>query len=897
VSRATAYKWQGRYRQYGPAGLADRSSRPHRCPHALSARQVRRVLVARRRRRQAHRFGYHLAMPRSTIYGVLRRHGMSRLSHTDRTAAGGRDGPDVGLVADPPRWARAGEQDQGKEGWVTGPGRGFFVSYTGADQAWAEWIADQLEAAGHTTMLQAWDFRPGENFILRMNQALEQADRVVAVLSPAYFGSAYATDEWTAALVRDPTGRDRLLPVRIEPCKLPPLIANRVYVDLVGQDERAAAARLLAGIEQRRAKPPGPMPFPGQAQGKKTKSRFPGRRPEVFNAPARNPNFTGRSDLLKELRSTLRGKRAGAVVQATAAYGLGGVGKTQLAVEYAHRFAADYDLIWWIPAEQPAAIPGRLAVLARRLGLPQVADEREQLDLLFAELGRRDRWLLAFDNATTPHDLAPFRPPAGGGHLLITSRNPAWRAMATPLAVQVLPRAEAVAFLRTRAGRLSDPAADAVAAVLGDLPLALEQAGAYVEQTRDSLGGYLELLEDRGGELLGLGAPLDYQDTVATTWTLALDQVRVQAPAAEDLLTLCAFLAPDDLPRTLVREHADQLPDRLQQVAGDRLAIDQTLAVLGRFSLVTVGDQTLAVHRLVQTVVRQHLDQEAARGWAGAAVRLVQAAFPYGSDDVRTWPACAHLLPHALTATGHAAQLGTELLATSRLLDRAGTYLWARAELAQARQLFERAIAIDEAQLGPDHPTTAASLNNLGNVLRDLEDLPAARVTLERALAIREAELGPDHLDVANSLNNLGTVLLDLGDLPAARDHYQRTLAIVEAELGPDHLTTAIGLNNLGTVLRDLGDLPAARDHYQRALAIREAELGPDHPTTAASLNNLGAVLVDLRDLPAARTLQERALGSLEAQLGPDHPSVVTVRQNLADILRELSPPADPARD
>jgi TIR domain len=228
----------------------------------------------------------------------------------------------------------------------------FFISYTVADQAWAEWIGDQLEAAGHNVVLQTWDFRPGENFILRMNQALEQADRVLAVLSPRYFASAYATDEWTAALVRNRGQADRLLPVRIEPCDLPPLLANRIYIDLVGLDEPAAAARLRGGVTQERAKLLRPRPFPGQTQAA-VGSRFPGRRPEVFSVPPRNPNFTGRSDLLKVLRRTMRTRRAGAVVQASAVHGLGGVGKTQLAIEYVHRYAADYELVWWVPAEQP----------------------------------------------------------------------------------------------------------------------------------------------------------------------------------------------------------------------------------------------------------------------------------------------------------------------------------------------------------------------------------------------------------------------------------------------------------------------------------------------------------------------------------------------------------------
>jgi hypothetical protein len=167
----------------------------------------------------------------------------------------------------------------------------FFVSYTSADEAWAEWIADQLEAAGHPVVLQAWDFRPGENFVLRMNQALEQAERILAVLSPAYFGSAYATDEWTAAIVRDKAGRDRLLPVRIAACDLPPLIATRIYIDLADLNEEAAAARLLVGIDQGRAKPPGRRPFPGRARRQAAGSPFPSRRPEIFNVDCKEPEL------------------------------------------------------------------------------------------------------------------------------------------------------------------------------------------------------------------------------------------------------------------------------------------------------------------------------------------------------------------------------------------------------------------------------------------------------------------------------------------------------------------------------------------------------------------------------------------------------------------------------
>jgi tetratricopeptide (TPR) repeat protein len=255
-----------------------------------------------------------------------------------------------------------------------------------------------------------------------------------------------------------------------------------------------------------------------------------------------------------------------------------------------------------------------------------------------------------------------------------------------------------------------------------------------------------------------------------------------------------------------VNEHADQLPERLGQAAGDRFAFDQTLGTLGRYSLVAVTEHTLAVHRLVQAVVRQDLDHEAARDWAGAAVRLVLATFPREAYDVRTWPVCARLLPHALTATGHAVQLSAELLTTGVLLNQAGAYLWARAEFAQARQLLERALAIREAELGPDHCDVAASLDNLGTALADLGDLPAARTYHQRALVIFEAQLGPTHPDTATSLHNLGLLLADLGDLPAACTYHQRAQDILEAQLGPTHPATVKARQNLAGVLGALGE-------------------------------------------------------------------------------------------
>jgi DNA-binding SARP family transcriptional activator len=337
---------------------------------------------------------------------------------------------------------------------------------------------------------------------------------------------------------------------------------HATLVDELGLDPSPALQRLeLAILSQdpslEPTAPPGRYRLAGQPL-------LHGPQPPVNNLPGHNPNFTGRDDLLDRLAAHLKaGPGATALVQAQAVYGLGGIGKTQLAIEYAHRHADEYELVWWIGAEQPSAIPDQLVALGRELRLPEAPDQAETIRALWKELRRRDRWLLLFDNAESVQDLRPYWPPGGHGHLLVTSRNPAWGGLAATLPVDVLPRVEAVAFLKRRLGggdAVCNVDLDRMAAALGDLPLALEQAAAYLEETASSPGDYLDLLDTHAGELFALGHPATTEQTIATTWTVSLRQLRDQTPAAEDLLVLCAFLAADDIPHTLLVRHSDQLP-------------------------------------------------------------------------------------------------------------------------------------------------------------------------------------------------------------------------------------------------------------------------------------------------------------------------------------------------
>jgi hypothetical protein len=235
------------------------------------------------------------------------------------------------------------------------------------------------------------------------------------------------------------------------------------------------------------------------------------------------------------------------VVQATAIHGLGGIGKTQLALEYGHRHTGDYDLVWWVTADQPAAIAGQLAALARRLGIPEAADQAETVAVLLDELRRHGRWLLIFDNAEHPQDLRAYWPAGGQGHVLVTSRNPAWSGLAASVEVDLLPRADSVAFLRGRLGH-DEPAFDRLAEALGDLPLALEQAAAYLEETASTVDDYLWLLATRAGELFRLGRPATTEQTITTVWSVSVQRLRGQMPAAVDLLCCVRSWPPTTSP-------------------------------------------------------------------------------------------------------------------------------------------------------------------------------------------------------------------------------------------------------------------------------------------------------------------------------------------------------------
>jgi tetratricopeptide (TPR) repeat protein len=572
-------------------------------------------------------------------------------------------------------------------------------------------------------------------------------------------------------------------------------------------------------------------------------------------------------------------------------HGLGGVGKTQTVIEYAYRHATAYDLVWWINAEQPSLITSQLASLGGPLGLPSASDSDAAVRAVCAELRRRRGWLLIFDNA---EDIDHVRGvlPGGTGHVLITTRRGGFSYLGPVLDLDVLPRPEAVSLLHRRAPRLTNDQANTLAELLGDLPLALEQAAAYLDQTQLPAADYLRLLTTRAADMYGRGRVVDHQHTIATLWSLSLDRLGAQQPAAVQLLSLCAYLAPEPIPLDLFTDHSEQLSPPLDRVAGDPLTFTEAVGTLVDYSLARRTDAGLLLHRLVQAVIRQSRpDQPDDPHPLPVVLGLLRAdLFGQTMESPETWPRWRQLLTHVLTATAHHDDASTTATsATLWLLMRAAEYQQMHRQHSGARPLLERALRIQEAAHGPDHPNVAAALNSLALTLGNLGELSAARPLLERALRIGEAAHAPDDPVVATTLINLAWVLSELGEAGIARSLLERALHIAETVHGPDHHLVATTLNNLAWVLSEVGESPAARRLLlERALRIDEAAFGPHHPRLSGALRSLAWVLVDLSEAVTARLLLERALRIEETAYGPDHPVIADGLDGLAQMLVDV---------
>ncbi|MGB8344931.1 MAG: FxSxx-COOH system tetratricopeptide repeat protein [Ktedonobacteraceae bacterium] len=623
--------------------------------------------------------------------------------------------------------------------------------------------------------------------------------------------------------------------------------------------------------------------------------------PSLWNVPhRRNFYFTGREGILAHLYNVLRSRKAAALNQAQAISGLGGIGKTQIAIEYAYRYRDYYQAVFWINASSRDALSADFVMLAALLDLPEQQEQKQDVVVRAVKrwLSSQTHWLLILDNVDDLALIADFLPSDAAGDILITTRLQALGAIAQSIEVEKMGLDEGMVFLLRRAKLLApdltlDQAmpeqqaqAAEIVAVLDGLPLALDQAGAYLEETRCGLSHYLDLYATHRKELLLRRGrpPVDHPEPVATTWALSFQKVEQESIAAADLLRLLAFLNPEAIPEEIITPGSIAFDPTLDTVTGDPLKVNEAIEVLLRYSLVRRNPEAtlLSVHRLVQAVLRDSMDENMQRTWAERAIRAVNNAFP--DVELETWERCQRCLPHVLMCASYAEAYALAFPEAARLFNEAASYLLAHAQYEGAKFLLLNALTIREKVLGADNPNTASTLNDLGDAYRAKAEYALAEQCYEKALQIQKQAKGSEHPDVAQVLNNLGSLYRTQGAYTKAEPAYREALRIRERSLETDPLLVAQSYYNLANLYHPQGKYQQAEKLYGQALHIREQQLGDSHPNIATTLSMLAKTYQEEGKLDQAEETNLRALRIRERTSGREHPHVALILNNLIEI-------------
>jgi tetratricopeptide (TPR) repeat protein len=793
----------------------------------------------------------------------------------------------------------------------------FFISFNKADKDWAEWVAWTLEEVGYSVIFQKWDFQPGHNFVLKMQEAAAGTVKTVAVLSEDYLNAEYTHPEWAAAFARDPQGKDRtLIPVIVKSCNPEGLLASIIWIELIGLSEEEAHNALLRGLRDR-DKPNEPPLFPGARSDRSSVDRviaapvqFPGTtvaetnteiiEPDTpWNIPQGVPFFTGREDVLQKLADTLASRGAAALAQRQAITGLGGIGKTQTAIEYANRHRAEYKVGLWAVAESRETLISDFVAIASMLKMPEanIQDQNFTVTAVKRWLEGHSDWLLILDNADDPKVVEEFLPVNSKGHILLTSRAQVFDdiGIMSPVELDEMSPPDARMFLLRRTGREEldtgeEKAVEELAKVLDYLPLALEQAGAYIKVLRSSFGSYIASYRKRGLALLEKSGPVDkYKKSVKTTWSLNFEQVEQASKASAELLRASAFLNPDRIPNELISAGATELGPEisavLAEVESDPLVLDELFQPLIRYSLIHRNRKTKTydIHRLVQVVLKEEMDNSIRRLWIERVIKAVGLTFPRIDPlDASEWDDTERLLSHAQLCTEYVFTYSTESQEAARFLNALGRYLHFRARLVEAESLYKKSLEIRERVLGRNNPDVATSLHNLGWLYYDQSRYSEAKPLYLRALEIRRMCFGFDHPDVATTLVGIANLYIQQGDFAQAEEFLREAMSFREKYSDADILGVAECLGIFGHLYLVQGRYSEAELLCQQALELKSRVLENDHFKMAPSLSTLGRIYANRGWYNEAAPLFLQSLSIVEKAYGGNHPIV-------ADILRELA--------
>lgn len=741
-----------------------------------------------------------------------------------------------------------------------------FLSYRSSDVRLAEGLHARLAAEGFRVWFDRARLDPGCNWHDAIEAGCEASRVVLPVLTPDWKES-----EWCRF---ETSGAEHVIPLLFAGAF--EAVAPRPLRELQYLDFRAPTEtdwqNLLRRVRDYLATP----------RPEKT-ARF------AFLPHAHNPFFLGREKLLLEIHERLFQAPSTALTQgaALAVSGMGGVGKTTLAREYAEKFWRLYRNILWVRAE-PDLLTAEFARLAVELGIlaEPSADATQDARRALRELCGRSRRLLILDNASDEQSVQDWLPTSGSCHVLITSRYTGWSAAVATLAVDVLTPEAARELLLQRSGLSDDAnrtAADRLARELGYLPLALEQAAAFARKVRIGLDRFQELLARSRAELLAQRTPggTHYSESVATTWHVTVKRL---GPLARTVLRLASFQAPDNIPVELVQQSRELLAEGLDAPAAEVSELDLRLALgeLADYSMIALGDEVFSVHRLVQAVQRGDLDEAGRKAWAWRAVQAVNAVFPSGL--FASWPRCEALLPHAQAAAQHVEDWRLDRKEAADLLNRLAIYWKERAQFDAAEPFARRALEIRRGLFGEAHPFFGQSLNNLGALYSATGRFRDAEPLFVQAVEIYRTTLGEKHRYYATGLNNLAALYQNLGDYRKAELLYRKATQVFHADAGRESPHFASSLNNLAVLFRTVGRFAKAEPLFRKAMAMRREAFGPGHPEYARSLINLADLYRVMGRFAEAEPLAVEATEILRTALGGGHPHYATSLNNLGAL-------------
>jgi tetratricopeptide (TPR) repeat protein len=670
-----------------------------------------------------------------------------------------------------------------------------FISYSHRDKELRNELEKHLSNLKRQQIIASWydgDISPGMEWEPQIMEHLRRAQIILMLVSADFMASDFCYSiEMKEAVARHDANQARVIPILLRPTDL----KDSPFTKLKMLPTDAKAVTRWPTLDDA---------FEDVVQGIRAAiDDLTSKRQNINLAPTRrnipyerNPLFTGREDILKRLRTALKEGKTTALTQSQAISGLGGIGKTQTAVEYAYRYQDDYQAILWVKAESSDSLISDFVSIAILLDLPVKQEQEQRLIVEAVKRWFQDNtgWLLIFDNADDLAMVQGFLPQGGKGHILLTTRAHATGRMAQRIEVAKMGPEEGALFLLHRTTLLdaNAPFEDAAAAdqqtarkivqVMDGLPLALDQAGAYIEETSCGLQGYLKIYQAQGKRLLKErgGLVTDHPDPVATTWSLSFKNVEQANEAAAELLRFCAFLAPDAIPEELFNENAAELGPTLEPIAADPSRFNAAIKELLKYSLVQRDPEskTLSIHRLVQEVLKERMDEGTQRRWAERVVQAVSGVFPH--PEYSNWDQCRRYLLHAQACSVLIEQWDLLFTEAAGLLNCVGYYLWQRGEYEQVEQLHQRALTISEELFGPEHTDTATSLAHLAFFYKNQGKDEQAEPLYKRNLSIRERVLGPDHPNTANTLNNLAALYYSQGKDELAEPLLERARAINE---------------------------------------------------------------------------------------------------------------------